>query len=181
MENRLGNGRHAFEGDSLPLFDRQGMIGGFEFHEGAEADRARVDMRLQIEGIWVGGKNRGQPPEVRWLLFALRVVPMIEHTLEVLPTQRGPHRPHEGIVSSMDVNLQVALDEKVLPVQDADILFQVSPRRPFCLRDLEPVEGGVCAIGRGQPLVENPAGTAGVAILVNDGDASPATSWRSQP
>jgi hypothetical protein len=45
-----GDFAHAVDGDAGALFDSERVVGGFELDEGALADRAGVDVGLQVDG-----------------------------------------------------------------------------------------------------------------------------------
>ena len=119
----------AFRVDSLPLVDRQRMIGRFQLDRGPFSDGTLMDVRLEEQRIRVFGDFRAQPAEIRAEARAGRILPMVRHLPIALFAERNPHAPGEGTLGILDGNLQDGPHIKMmlaLAVDDALLLTQLA-------------------------------------------------------
>ncbi|BCL18197.1 hypothetical protein GCM10017668_00400 [Streptomyces tuirus] len=107
VEHGLRDLPHAVQGDPRALFNGEGMVGGLQFDVGALANRAGVDVGLEIERRGrIDQQISGQPAEVRLLGLAAERVPQVRRAGEVLAAERDPD-PQENTSSLSTIGISI--------------------------------------------------------------------------
>jgi len=131
--------RHAIERNSLSLLNGEWMVCWFQFNEWPDAI-AKMDHRLQIQGVRINPDVRTQPSEKRSVPRSVGLVVEFQEMEEVLLTERRPHTPREGFLGPSDRYFKTSTHKEGVVIDHARIRSQNAPARALVLGYLEVME-----------------------------------------
>src|SRR5215467_9809549 len=115
--------RHAIERNSLSLLNGEWMVCWFQFNEWPDAI-AKMDHRLQIQGVRINPDVRTQPSEKRSVPRSVGLVVEFQEMEEVLLTERRPHTPREGFLGPSDRYFKTSTHKEGVVIDHARIRSQ---------------------------------------------------------
>lgn|SRR6266513_2991253 len=139
FENRLP----PLDADPLTLLDGQRVVGGFKFYPRAQRVRTQMNVRLQVERVWVTRELVTEPPEVGRFFQAFGGFKEFSVPLEALGAEGYPNAVDKRVTPTVNRDFQAATDEEVRVVDDTGIRSESGQSTALGFRHVAILEGGV--------------------------------------
>ncbi len=121
MSIRLDDLLKALDCDTVPLLERQRVIGGLQLDTRPRGIGAQMHIGLEMQGFRVSWQRVTEPAEVRRFLDAVRGLEERQIPLEVLTAERDPYAIDERVRTPLYRYLQTTPNEEILVSDDTGI------------------------------------------------------------